>query len=649
MTTQKDTTAPSAKGYLEELGLILARVKRPKKAVITAGMPYANGPLHLGHLAGAHVPADIHARWMRLLIGKKNVLFVCGTDDHGSTSEVSALKEGKPIQEFIGAVREKQKRTLERYNVSLDIYSGTSHSENFDRHKKFCQDFLEKLDRNKMLYLKSTEQWFDPSLSLFLPDRYVTGTCPKCANTKAYSDECDSCGATYLPSELIAAKSALSDATPVLKETKHWWLDMWKVSDELINWIESKQKTMPKSVFTEVTGTVYPTLSFSNTHEPIFKELRESLPKHKSRYAPGKQVLVQLENLADFETTKELLTSKGIPCQVVDGWAHRSISRDVKWGIPLPASAHKDLTGKTFYVWPESLIAPISFTQGALVNRGESPEVWESYWSDPESKVYQFIGQDNVYFYILMQGAMWLGSQKEIHRQPIAGELQMTDVFSRYHLHVNGEKMSKSKGNFFSGDQLIEEFGQTPDQVRYFLALLSLTEKSSNFDFENLKQRNKFLAGPLNAAFEKPLSAAHSKFDGVVPMGKLIGKTEKETLKMIQTYYKAMEKADYSQMLFMIENYARLINGLFSQYKPHDDRFDEEQRKDTLYSCFSILKTLMIMLSPFVPETMERLRLSLNLGPEVLTVEELGRPIPGGHKLGEKTEYFPSTGDQEEE
>lgn len=640
--SEKNKAHQAPKTYLEEIQTVLSRVKRPKKAVVTAGMPYANGPLHLGHLAGAHVPADIHARWMRLLIGTENVLFVCGTDDHGSTSEVSAIKENKPIQEFIGEVRSRQQKTLESYGISLDVYSGTSHPENFPRHKDFCQKYLEKLDQNQMLYLKTSEQWFDTQMNLFLPDRYVTGTCPKCGNTKAYSDECDACGASYLPSELLEAKSALSESTPILKETTHWWLDMWKVSDQLIEWIESKQKTMPKSVYTEVTGTVYPTLSFSNVHEPTFKEIREQLPKHKSRYAPGKQVLVQLNNLQDFATTKTLMESKGIECVAADGWAHRSISRDVKWGVPLPESASKELQGKTFYVWPESLIAPISFTQAALKSKGRDEAEWTKYWSDPEGQVYQFIGQDNVYFYILMQGAMWLGAQADIHRQPVAGELKMTEVFSRYHLHVNGEKMSKSKGNFFSGDQILGEFGQTPDQVRYFLALLSLTEKSSNFDFENLKQRNKFLAGPLNAAFEKPLSAAHSKFGGVIPEGKLIGKTEKETVKMIQIYCKAMEKADYSQMLFMVENYARLINSLFAQFRPHDDRHDEEQRKDALYSCFTILKTLMIMLSPFVPFTAQKIRESLNLPEDVFCVEELGVPMKAGHKLGAQQEYFPA-------
>ena len=216
----------------------------------------------------------------------------------------------------------------------------------------------------------------------------------------------------------------------------------------------------------------------------------------------------------------------------------------------------------------------------------------------------------------------------------------MTDILSCYHLQIDGQKMSKSKGNFYTADQLVDEMNYTPDQVRYFLALLSLTEKPSNFDFETFKQRNDFLAGPLNASFEKPISATHSKFNGVVPQGKLMEKVEKETFKIVQTYLRSMEKAEYSKLLFMIENYARTINGFFTQFKSYDDRYDLQERSDALYSCFYILKNVMIMLHPFVPQTMERLRLSLNLPETVFSVDELNVPFPQNHSIGEQSQYF---------
>ncbi len=267
---------------------------------------------------------------------------------------------------------------------------------------------------------------------------------------------------------------------------------------------------------------------------------------------------------------------------------------------------------------------------------------YKDFWCDPEATVVQFLGQDNVFFYVLMQGAMWFGTQKDPMHMPVAGEFQQTDVFGVFHLQVNGEKMSKSKGNFYSGDQLLEEKGYAPDQIRYFLATLNLPEKGSNFDFAALDERNKFLAGPMNAAFEKPISAVHSKYGSKVPDGRLLDDVAAETLQIVRRYSKAMGRADYASLLGAIENYARLINSLFTQYKPHDDRFPEEARRDALFSCFYVLKNIMIMLHPFVPETMERLRESLRLPAGVFKVDELGTPIPAGHEIGPKQQYFPA-------
>lgn len=632
----------------QKFSMILSRQSFPKKAIVTAGMPYANGPLHLGHLAGAHVPADVYARFMRMLIGKENVLFVCGTDDHGSTSEVAAKKLGVKTQDYIAEIHSGQSQTMKKYNISLDAYTGTSRPENYDDHKTICQDFLRDLYKNGRLNKKTSEQWYDPELDIFLPDRYVTGTCPNenCDNDRAYSEECDVCGRQYEAKELKNPKSSVSDSTPVLKETDHWYLDMWSASNELKTWLDEKKKSWRKSIMAEVSTTVMPTLTFTNKSEPQFKEIKEQLPPHKSRYAPGRQVAVAFNTLEDLEEGKKQLKAQGVECALADGWAHRSITRDVAWGIPVPEDIDPSMKGKTLYVWPESLIAPISFTRVALKNQGRDPESYKDFWCSPDSNVYQFLGQDNVFFYVLMQGAMWFGTQKDPKRQPIAGEWQLTDIFSSYHLQINGDKMSKSKGNFYTGDQLVDnksadDKGYHPDQIRYFLSILSLSEKNSNFDEETLKQRNAFLAGPLNAAFEKPISACHSKFGGIIPEGNLIGKTEKETMKLLPNYIKMMQKADYAKILFTIENYARVINGLFSQFKPHDDRHDEQERKDALYSCFYILKNLVIMLHPFAPETIDKLRKSLNLPEDVYQISNLATPMDPGHKIGEQQTYFP--------
>jgi methionyl-tRNA synthetase len=625
-----------------DVASILARIHRPTRAIVTAGMPYANGPVHLGHLAGAHVPADIHARWMGMVIGRHNVLYVCGTDEHGSTSELAALQAGVPIRELLERVHDQQAQTLRRYGIGLDVYTGTARPECFPLHKAVSQDFLRKLYRNGMLEKRTSRQWFDPKIERFLPDRFVRGKCPnpKCDNDAAYSDECDRCGHQHDPGDLVEPRSALSDATPVMRDTVHWFLDMAKVSETMRIWLESKVGVWRQPVVSDALNRVLPALRLPGDREPAYKALRQTLPPHKMKYTAGKNIVVQFKSRAELEAGAAALAAAGIPTGPDDDWAHRSITRDVAWGIPLPDDLDPEMAGKTLYVWPDSLIAPISFSQVALAARGEDVARHAEYWRDPSARVYQFLGQDNVFFYVLMQGAMWLGTQADPHHLPGPGELQLTDIFGCFHLLVSGEKMSKSRGNFITGDQLLDD-GYSADQIRYYLALLGLSEKPSNFDFDKLAERNRFLAGPMNATFERPISAAHSKFGGRVPDGALADKVVADTARIVARYVKSMERADYPTMLYEVENYARIINSLFNQYKPHDDRHPEPARRDALYSSFYVLKNLMIMLYPFAPETMDRVRTSLRLPPEVFQIDQLGQPIPAGHEIGAKQAYFP--------
>lgn len=633
-----DLTLPELQN---EIKTILSRIERPEKMMVTGGMPYANGKLHLGHLAGAHIPSDIFARFYRMFIGPENVLFVCGTDDHGSTSELSAIKAGKEIGHFIEEIHAIQKKTLEEYQVSLDTYTGTSRRETYSHHKELCQETLRKLMSNEMLIPKVSEQWFDPKVEKFLPDRLISGTCPSCHTEGAYSEECDSCGATYEPQELLNPKSMISDGVPELRSTKHWLLDMWQMSDQLKTWIESRSKAWRKFALSEALGTVTPCLKLSKDFEEVFKKIKDDLPKHKSRFAPGKLIIVQFNSLGELAEGKEVLAKAGAESSNYDSWAYRSITRDVSWGVPVPPEIDPTMKDKTFYVWSESLVAPISFTKTAIAEKNLTNQKVEDYWMNPKGKIAQFIGIDNIFFYSVMQGAMWFGTQKDKSRLPIEGELQLTDIYPVYHLNVNDQKMSKSTGNFYTAEELIHDKGYTSDQVRYFLSILSLYKKPSNFDFEMFDDRNKFLSGPMNAAFEKPISAAIKKFNGIVPEGELVPKVAAETKKIIQVYMNSMGKAQYSDLLYLIENYARLINKIFKNFKPHDDRHDQQERQNGLYSSFFILKNLVIMLHPFVPETIDKLRCSLNLPENVYNIDELGKPISAGHKVGELQEFFP--------
>ena len=209
---------------------------------------------------------------------------------------------------------------------------------------------MRTLYKNGMLEKRTSEQWYDSKFEMFLPDRYVIGTCPKCGHEKAYSEECDACGSQYEPKELLNPISTLSESTPVLKPTDHLYLNMWKVVDQLREWLEGKKKTWRKNIIQEVMNNVLPSFSISNKHEDRLKELKDSLPKFKSRYAPGKKIVVQFNNLGDFESAKAVFDGESIELEVQNGWAIRSITRDVAWGIPVPTDIDPDLKGKSLYV-----------------------------------------------------------------------------------------------------------------------------------------------------------------------------------------------------------------------------------------------------------------------------------------------------------
>jgi methionyl-tRNA synthetase len=216
--------------------------------------------------------------------------------------------------------------------------------------------------------------------------------------------------------------------------------------------------------------------------------------------------MLQFENKNDLNRGHADLRRRGFPASLQTAGRIALLHATSPGEFQLPADLDPDMAGKTLYVWPDSLIAPISFSQVALIQQGKDPALHNDFWRDPEARIFQFLGQDNVYFYTLMQGALWLGTQDDPLRLPKAGDYQFTDIFGSCHLMVGGDKMSTSLGNFVTGDQLLDEKGYSPDQIRYYLALMSLPEKPANFDFDALEERNRFLAGPINSAFERPIS-----------------------------------------------------------------------------------------------------------------------------------------------
>lgn len=626
--------------------------------VVTAGWPYANGKLHLGHMGGAHVPADIKARFLRQAVGAQNVLFVCGTDDHGTVSVEAAADAGLSVQDFIAGHRASHEATFARYGVSLSVYGGTSHPIMAETHREMSQEFLRRLFASGMLEKRTTEQPYDPVDKRFIQDRQIVGQCPtpECTNTQAYGDECGVCNTRLDPTQLKDPKSRRTGAVPEWRKTSHWFLNMWKVSDPLVQWLKSRAKAWRRLAWSDSLETVMPSISFMRTSEDAYKGLKGTLPAHKIKYMKEGRMGLVFETMELARQAQAALSAAGIENKPVDGWGFRSITRDIPWGIPVPdLDGQGGVEGKTLYVWPDSLIAPISLTKAFLEQRGEGADAYRRFWCDPSAGVVQFLGLDNVFFYTVMQGAMWLGQKADPQTQPGPGELQMTDIVANAFLLLNGKKMSKSQGNYYTADDLLDKNFDgrhyAPDVVRMYLARINFDGGEPNFDFPELNKVADLLGSRYNSAIEKPISAAHAKFDGKVPQGILVDDVVKLTEALIQRYVSGLDKTSYPGFLLELDNYAQKLNGLLKKYRPNDDRLLKQgtqdpaqrliDRQNGLYSALYMLKNLMIMMQPFAPFTAEKIRQSLNLPESVFALSELGKPMEPGHAIGAKLDYFP--------
>jgi methionyl-tRNA synthetase len=308
------------------------------KYTITAALPYANGPLHLGHVAGVYLPADIFVRFLRM--NQHDVAFICGSDEHGAAITLRAKKEGISPQEIVDKYNHIIGKAFKDFDISFDIFHRTS----AEIHHKTSQDFFLKLYENGHFTEETSEQYFDEEYQQFLADRYITGECPKCQNPNAYGDQCEKCGSDLSPTELKNPISTLSGKTPVLKTTSHWYLPMNRHEDWLRDWIKEG------------------TLDGVQQHDP--KPWRN-------------QVIGQCMSW-------------------IDGGLHsRAMTRDLDWGVKVPLP---NADGKVLYVWLDAPIGYISATkQWALDNTKN----WEDYWTG-DRKLVHFIGKDNIVFHAVI-------------------------------------------------------------------------------------------------------------------------------------------------------------------------------------------------------------------------------------------------------
>ena len=311
----------------------------PRKILVAVAWPYASGSRHLGHLGGAYLPPDVFARYHRA--AGNDVLMVSGSDVHGTPITVRADAEGVSPAEIVDRYHAEILDNWERLGFSFDLYTTTG----TETHKRVVQEFFSRLLENGYLYRKTTEQFFDEEEERFLPDRYVEGTCPHCGYAHARGDQCDNCGRTLDPIDLIDPKSKMSGSTPILRETEHYYWKLSEFQEPLLEWLRSREGWRP----------------------------------HVINFSIG---------------------------MVEDGLHDRAFTRDLEWGIPLPVD---DLgPGKSIYVWWEAVMGYLSAPQEWAELRGE-PDLWKDWWMNPEAESYYFIGKDNIPFHAVYWPALLMG------------------------------------------------------------------------------------------------------------------------------------------------------------------------------------------------------------------------------------------------
>lgn len=305
----------------------------PKRYLVTAALPYANGPVHIGHLAGCYLPADIYVRYLRAR--GKDVVFICGSDEHGVPITIKAKKEGVTPQQVVDKYHQMMGDAFRGFGIEFSYYGRTSSPTHHDT----AQAFFRKLYDKGVFKEEVTKQYYDEEAKQFLADRYIVGTCPRCGNTSAYGDQCEKCGTSLSPTDLINPKSALSGATPVLKETKNWFLPM---------------------------GDIQQSAAF-NTYIQRIDSWKSNI--------------------------------KG-QCQswLNEGLQPRAMTRDLDWGVPVPVEG---ADGKVLYVWFDAPIGYISATKEYFASQGKADQ-WEPYWKSDETALVHFIGKDNIVFHAII-------------------------------------------------------------------------------------------------------------------------------------------------------------------------------------------------------------------------------------------------------
>ncbi|MDR3121371.1 MAG: class I tRNA ligase family protein [Clostridiales bacterium] len=623
-----------------------ARPVFPKRAVITGGMPYGNKALHFGHIGGYFVHADMLARFLRDRIGGENVIFVSGTDCYGSplAEEYRKRRESGEltgtIEDFALRNHEDQKATLAAYQISLDIFAASSLPPAAGNHRAMSERFIRTLYDNGHLIRLSTAQFYDAERGVYLNGRQVVGRCPVagCQSEKGYADECD-LGHQYLPTELIDPKSTLTGKRPEMREVTNWYLKMDDFRGLLREWLTEFRERPDTRPFAAraIEEFLEPPVIY------LKREYLENLPWQAGSGAgrgesvdrqtdlsglagsyrledDGKSSSVRLvfERLDARERACATLSGAGINFRTGKTLVPFRLTGNIDWGVPAPTL--EGLDGLTVWVWPESLWAPISFTQTCLERAGKSADEWKKWWTGPDAHVYQFIGQDNIYFYGPAQTSLFLGMQgAKPKAAPGPDDLLLTDlIVSNHILFLNKKASSSGKVKPPMARELLDYY--TPEQLRAHFLGLGLGIRSVSFqpkplnpdakegDADPVLKEGNLLTNVLNRIARSCFYTAQKYTGGKLPATAPTQAALDAAACAALDYEALMARCEFHQVMNLLDAYIRNINKLWARdMKEADAADDAERRAQVLADTLHMLRLACVLIHPVAPEGAELL------------------------------------------
>ena len=585
----------------------------PKRAVITGGMPYGEKELHFGHVGGCFLHADVFARFMRDRIGPQNVLFVSGTDCYGAGVMLGykkALSDGYSgsIEDFVARNHEKQKETLAGYQISLNLYAGSALGDAGKIHNAMSAEIFKRLYDNGALRLEETMQFYDGERGVFLNGRQVSGHCPiqGCKSENAYADEC-SLGHQYSPEELLYPISVLSGKTPQRVAVKNWFFNLPAFGEQLETLVDNWER--------------------DPTYRKILLMVIREFLKKPSVYVK-KEIIDEIKSYSDmppFEVIEDAqkaswelvfsdldIREKAVATLAKNGVRYRTgkalvplrLSGNVSWGIPVPEI--EGISGLTFWVWPESLWAPISFTKTCLGDGVDGKE-WEKWWKSDEAQIYQFIGEDNIYFYAIAEMGLFMALRD--------GMTLPVVVPNRHLLFGKTKASSSSEIKPPKASELLEHY--TPEQLRMHFMNASLSERNVGFEpkalmpdrkeneFDTVLQEGNLVTNVLNRIVRSCFYTVQKYNDGAYPSGTVSPEVKARADETILAYERMMSEFSFDKVFELLNIYLRDANKDWSVRSKSENPADIDR---LLIDTFHVVRVSTALFHPITPTGCEIIR-----------------------------------------